>query len=135
MTRTALLILVLALYAIVLGRGPARRAIGTAGFDPLSPQASAVERRLVAGRFDEALSLATALKAAHPDEPLAAYWLATIDQHLGRSREEADAWSEYVRTSKAPGVACPAWPEAYRRSGQTDRAREASARCVEIASR
>lgn len=131
MTRLALLLGILAAYAAVLGRGPAARAFGGRGFDVMSPQAAAVEQFIAAGRFDEALPIAKSLRAKYPDEPQVAYWIATVQQRLGHYAEAAEAWSEYVQTSAAPGDACPWWPEAYVASSQPDRARTAVAKCDE----
>jgi tetratricopeptide (TPR) repeat protein len=133
MKRTGLLAVVLALYVAVLGRGPAGRAIGNAGFDALDPRPSAVEQLIVAGRFAEALPLALELRNQYPNEPLTFYWLAMINHHLTRWHEEAEAWTEYVRTSAAPREACPDWPAAYARNGEAARALSAAARCEDMA--
>jgi predicted Zn-dependent protease len=132
MNRTVALTVVLALYIAVLGRGPMGRLFGRSGFDPLAPRPAAVEQLIVAGRFDEALPLARALRAGYPDEPLVSYWLATINHRLARWQDEADAWADYVRTSAAPREACPAWHDALARSGDDVRARTAAARCEEM---
>ena len=135
MKRTGLLAAVLVLYVAVLGRGPAGRAIGKAGFDALAPRPGAVEQLLAAGRFSEALPLALELRDQYPNEPLTFYWLAMINHHLTRWHEEAEAWTDYVRTSAAPGEACPAWPAAYARNGESAEALTAAARCEEMARR
>ena len=133
MRRTALLAAVLALYIVVLGRGPAGRAIGRAGFDALAPRPSAVEQLIVAARFSDALPLALELRDQYPNEPLTSYWLAVINHGLTRWHEEAEAWTEYVRTSAAPREACPAWPAAYARNGESARALSAASRCKDMA--
>jgi hypothetical protein len=127
--RSVLLIVLLGGYAAVLGRGAVDRALGRRGFDPLAPQPSAVEQLIVAGRFADARPLALELCASFPDEPAVWWWLATIDHHLPRSADEAEAWTHYMHTSAAPAEACPAWPDALAKSGDTTAAQAARARC------
>ncbi len=127
--------LLLAVYAAVLGRTAAARLVRAGGFDPLAPQAAAVETLVVAKRFAQALPLAVQLQQAYPREPLVAYWLARIHHGLNRPAEEADAWEAYVRLSSEPLDACPAWPDAYRRSARPDLEREAAHRCLELTRR
>jgi len=130
--RTTLFIALLVLYGAALGRGQAGRLFGPKVLDPFAPRSKTVEQLIVAARFADALPLAAELHTNYPDEPLGPYWLATINHALGRPGAEAAAWGEYVRLSKAPGDACPAWPEALMRAGQIDQARTASDRCVEL---
>jgi len=135
MKRTALLTLLLASYAAILGRTAAARMFRTAGFDPLAPQPSTVESLIVAGRFADALPLATQLKASYPKEPLVSYWLARINAGLNHPIEEAEAWEAFVRVSLQPTDACPAWPDAYRRAGRLEASRAAAERCDELIGR
>jgi hypothetical protein len=131
-SRTTLLIAVLLAYGVVLGRGQSGRLFGRTPLDPFAPRPKAVEQLIVAGRFADALPLAVELQASYPDEPLVVYWLARINHMLGRPSAEAVAWHDYVRLSKAPADACPAWPEALIHAGHVDEARAASDRCVEL---
>ena len=134
MTRSTLLVALLAAYAAVfLPR--ALRSSGRAGFDPLQPRPRSVEELIVAKRFADALPLATELRAAFPDEPLVAYWLARINGGLQRPQAEADAWDAYVALSKAPAEACPQWPRALSRANLQDRARAATERCAAVLAR
>lgn len=135
MRRTVLLALLLATDAAVLGHTAASRAFRSAGFDPLAPQPSAVESLTVAGRFADALPLATQLRRTYPKEPLVAYWLARINAGLNRPAEEADAWEAFVSLSSEPIDACPAWPDADRRAGRQERAVAAAERCDELVGR
>jgi hypothetical protein len=135
LNRTTLFIAVLALYGAVLGRSPGARLFGPKALDPFAPRPKTVEQLIAAARFADALPLAVELRANYPDEPLVAYWLATINHAVGRPETEAAAWGEYVRLSKAPADACPAWPDALTRAGAIDQARTASDRCAELSLR
>lgn len=132
MTRTTLLIALLVLYGAVLGRSQVERVLAPRPLDPFAARPKAVEELVVAGKFAHALPLAIELETAYPDEPLVSYWLATINHGLGRAQDEAAAWDHYVRVSKAPGDACPAWPDAYARAGHRAQAQAAADRCAEF---
>ena len=134
MNRTVLLTALLAAHALVLGRGAVAGLVSASRFDPLAAQPASVEQLIVARRFADALPRANDLHTRYPDEPLVAYWLATINHGLDQPRAEASAWEDYVRTSKAPAEACPAWPDAYARLGDRARAQTASTRCREFTS-
>lgn len=133
MNRDALLVVLLVAYGAVLGQGAAGRVVGQTRFDPLAPRPRLVEQFIVAGRFADALPLATELHAMYPAEPLVSYWLARIEHELNQPRAEAEAWEDYVRLSNAPAEACPAWPDAYTHLGDTARARAALERCEALA--
>ena len=130
MTRTLVLAAVCAAYAAVLMPPSTWRLTGASPFDPLSPRPREIEELIVAGRFADALPIAVELQRAYPEEALVAYWLAAINRGLARPDAEAAAWEVYVRRSHAPAEACPAWPDAYTRLGQLDRARAAAERCA-----
>lgn len=114
--RLGLLLAIAALYVSVYagaGRAHARRA----GLDPMAPDARAVERALRDGRLDEALSLASALAAIHPDDGFPLYLLATAHHQLGQWAAEATVWGRYAERSASPELACPHIAEAYDRAG------------------
>ena len=119
-----------AAYAAVLMPPGTWRLTGASPFDPLAPRPREVEELIVAGRFADALPIAAELQRAYPEEPLVAFWTAAINRGLDRPEAEAAAWETYVQRSHAPADACPAWPEAYARLGQLDRARAAAERCA-----
>ena len=129
MNRTVLLTALLAVYVGFLGRGAIAGLVTASRFDPLASQPASVEQLIVARRFADALARATDLHARYPTEPLVSFWLAQINHGLGQPRAEADAWDDYVRWSKAPAEACPAWPAAHARLGDDARAQAASERC------
>jgi Flp pilus assembly protein TadD len=52
---------------------------------------------------------------------------------LGRARDEAAAWEDYLRLASLPDAACPALGLAYARAGDPIRAIEAYERCAAAA--
>ena len=106
---------------------------GRGGFQPFLPPARAVETRIGEGRFAEALTLASDLHQAYPNEPLVDYWLARIHHGLRDPGAEAKAWAQYLAVSAAPQEACPAWPRALAQSGQPAEALSAYERCAALA--
>jgi len=128
--RTLLIAALFLVYAAVILRVPARG--GIAKFDPLDRRPHQVESLMVAGRFAEALPLAAELRRNFPNEPEAAFWLATIRHALGQAEAEGEAWEDYVRLSSEPVDACPAWPDAYARTGRSDRALATYERCAAL---
>jgi tetratricopeptide (TPR) repeat protein len=132
-TRTLLITALLLAYAAMMLGVPAR---GTGSkLDPLDPRPHRVESLIVAQRFADALPLGLELRRNFPDAPEAAYWLGTIQHGLGRFAAAAEAWEEYARLTPEPADACPAWPEAYARSGRLDRALTIYERCATLDSR
>ena len=99
--RLAVLLGLAAVYAGVYVRS-GREQQEKAGLDPMARDVRAVERALrsaprpSAGASrsgpDEAVSLATALTAAHPGEAFPTFLLATAHHRLGQWAEEAAAW-------------------------------------------
>lgn len=130
--RTISLIALLVAYGAVLGRAPVARLLGPHPLDPFAPRPQRVEELLVAHKFADALPLVDELRVGYPDEPLLSYWLATINHGLDRPQAEASAWDDYMRLSKAPADACPAWPEAHARAGHPAKSRTAAERCAEL---
>ena len=97
MTRAALLLALLTAYVAATVR-PILVA-GGRGFDALAPESRFVERAIGERRFGDALPVALELRRAHAGEPLAAYWLATIYQGLGRAADARVAWDDFERLS------------------------------------
>jgi tetratricopeptide (TPR) repeat protein len=130
MARTALLLTLLTTYLAVVVRlaGP---TVGERHLDALAPQPRSVEQAIGERRFADALPVALELQRTHEDEPLVAYWLATIFHGLDRPRDEVAAWETYIRLSSAPAEACPAIADAYQRLGDRARALELYRRCVD----
>jgi tetratricopeptide (TPR) repeat protein len=130
MTRTAMLLTLLAAYVAVIVRlaGP---SVAERRLDALAPQPRSVERAIGERRFADALPVAHELQRTHEDEPLIAYWLATIYHGLDRPRDEAAAWETYIDLSSTPAEACPAIAEAYERLGDRERSFGLYRRCVD----
>ena len=102
LTRAALLLVLLAAYAAATVR-PVFVAGSGRGFDALAPESRFVERAIGEHRFADALPVAQELRRVHAGEPLAAYWLATIYQGLGRTADARSAWDDFQRLSGSAG--------------------------------
>ena len=100
MARAALLLALLTAY-VVATVGPVLMA--GSGFDAVGPESRFVELAIGEQRFAEALPVALQLRRLHPNEPLAAYWLGTIYQGLGRAADARAAWTDFERLSGASG--------------------------------
>ena len=92
MARAALLLALLTAYAAAIAR-PA--LVAGSKFDAVSPEARFVELTIGEQRFADALPVALELRRLHPGEPLAAYWLGTIYQGLGRTADARTAWNDF----------------------------------------
>ena len=133
MSRTLLLAALTAVYLAAGLWGRLGALVSPHRFDPFLPLARAVELRIGAGRFAEALPLAASLARTYPDEPLIAFWRGQIQHGIGDGAAEAAAWEDYVRLSPAPGEACPALPEAYTRARREADSLAAYERCAAFA--
>jgi tetratricopeptide (TPR) repeat protein len=128
--RSTLLIALLTLYlASALGPTIAER-MRRGAFDPFMATARALDERVAAGRYREALRLAIELEHAYPHEPQIPWMLARIHHGLEDAVSEAAAWERYVATSAAPDEACPALPEAYERAGRRAESLRAYEQCA-----
>ena len=95
-SRTFVLLALLAAYVTATVR-PTMSAGSARDFDALAPESRFVELAIGEHRFGHALPVALELRRAHPGEPLAAYWLATIYQGLGRAADARSAWDDFQR--------------------------------------
>ena len=102
MTRATLLLALLTAYAAATVR-PAFVAGSRRGFDALAPESRFVEQAIGEHRFADALPVAQELRRVHASEPIAAYWLATIYQGLGRTADARSAWDDFQRLSGSAG--------------------------------
>lgn len=82
------------------------------------------------GQWSDALAPVTALVAAFPGNHIYAEHLATTYNHLGRPREEAEAWELFVATSPNAYEACPRMGNAYLRAHDLAKAIDAAERCL-----
>jgi tetratricopeptide (TPR) repeat protein len=128
MIRPVLILTLLAAYIVAMVRLAGVSGVG--GLDALAPQSRSVERAIEERRFADALPVALELQQAHDDEPLVAYWLATIFHGLNRPRDEVAAWETYVRLSSTPADACPAIADAYESLGDRAGSLAQHQRCV-----
>ena len=131
MKRTALLVLLLAVYAGLFGH----RLVTSTGdeLDPVGPQAREIERALADKQYERAIPLAKELQTLHPDEPLVELWLAAAYIGLNRFEDEARAWERFIEIGAAPEEACPRIAYAY--SGGPDQIQlslEAFERCARL---
>lgn len=133
MSRTLLLAALTAVYLAAGLWGRIGALVSPHRFDPFLPLARAVELRIEAGRFAEALPLAASLARTYPNEPLIAFWRGQIQHGLGDAGAEAAAWEDYVRLSPTPSESCPALPVAYARAGRDADALAAYERCATFA--
>lgn len=105
-----------------------------------SPEAVAVARsrelatriRLLVGnnRFGDALAPTLEIVRLNPANQVYIRQLADIYDEIGRPREAAEAWEQFVDRSPTPVEACPAIGRAYEKIGDTAKALDAYRRCV-----
>ena len=112
---TVVFVVLLAAYVVVI---TGYRPSTDLRVDPLGREAGAVESFIDARRFPEALSIAKALRARYPNDPLPLYWLASIHRELNDARAEIDDWDQYLRAAGTLDEACRALPDAYARVGR-----------------
>ena len=128
--RTLLLVGLLMLYLASALRPAIEDRVHRGAFDPFLPAARALEQRLAAGRYAEALPLVDELDRTYPREAQLAFWRARVHHGLNDPAREAAAWERYVGLSPAPEDACPALPEAYVRAGKEAESLRAYERCA-----
>src|SRR5262249_32680717 len=127
----------LGVLAIVYGAlmSPRVPASPTAGSTSLSvDEARALVERAqaltAAQKYEEALVPLTTLFKANPTNHIYAGRLADLSNHLGRYREEAQFWEQFVRFSPNPVEGCPQIADAYWKLGQQKEFVDASERCL-----
>jgi tetratricopeptide (TPR) repeat protein len=91
---------------------------------------SAVMRRY--GNWRRALPLTLRLHEAYPENPIYIGQAAEAYDHLGRYREEAGMWEEFLQRAPRPIEGCPQIGEAYDKQGLPKEAIEAYQKCVAI---
>lgn len=127
-----LLVAVLALGAFYWGlyRMPVPGA--KAGLDPqksrdLQDQAAVMRRY---GKWDRALAPTMKLRNAYPENPIYIGQLAEIYDHLGRYREEAAMWEQFLVHAPRPIEGCPQIGDAYEKQGLPKQAIAAFEKCL-----
>lgn len=91
---------------------------------------SAVMRRY--GNWTKALPLTLKLHEAYPESHIYIGQLAEIYDHLGRYREEAAMWEDFLERSPRPVEGCPQIGQAYEKQGLPKQALKAFERCLAI---
>ena len=81
-------------------------------------------------RYKDALVPMHTLFQANPTNHIYAGRLAEISNHLGRFRDEAVYWEQFVRYSPNPIEACPQIGDAYWKQGLAEESVEAFERCA-----
>lgn len=84
------------------------------------------------GRWERALKPALTLHQAYPENSIYMGDLAEIDHHLGRYRDEAAMWEEFLVHAPRPIEACPQIGQAYEQQGQEKLAIGALERCLAL---
>jgi len=107
------------------------------GAEALAAQANAAlvadaRAKLRTGRPAQALPLLEDLHRRVPTNHVYAAYLADAYQALSRPTDEARAWDDYVESAPLPQEACPAWPRAWERAGDTARSLAAFQRCRDL---
>jgi tetratricopeptide (TPR) repeat protein len=87
------------------------------------------------GQPEKALQLVSQLRTAYPQNHIYMRQTAELYHQLGRFKEEAAAWEEFMRVSPLPVEGCPQIGIAYQTIGQIEQAIGAFQRCVEIDSK
>ncbi|MEK6631289.1 MAG: hypothetical protein AABY89_11195, partial [Acidobacteriota bacterium] len=85
-----------------------------------------------AGRYEAALAPLLDLNRTTPNSAIVIGRLAKTYGHLGRPRDEAQLWEQYLTLSPTPIDACPALPKAYEVQGLADKAFGAYQRCYAL---
>jgi len=82
------------------------------------------------GKWPRALRASQKLHEAYPGEPIYLASRGLIYGNLGRYREAAEIWSEYLDHSPTPVEACPQAAQAYERQGLMSNAIRVYERCL-----
>ena len=124
--------LVLGMFYYGLFRMPVPGSSG--GLDPDQArelqEESAVMRRY--GNWTKALPLTLKLHEAYPESHIYIGQLAEIYDHLGRYREEAEMWEQFLERAPRPIEGCPQIGQAYEKQGLPKKALQAFEKCLAI---
>ena len=113
-------------------RVPAHAGAGNAALDPDESRRlqETATQLLRAEKWSEALEPTLKLHAAYPESHIYIGQLAEIYNHLGRYRDEAAMWEEFLLRSPQPIEGCPQIAEAYTRQGLEAQAISAYEKCL-----
>lgn len=126
-------VLALGMFYWGLFRLPVRGSSG-GGLEPEEARAlqeeSTVMRRY--GKWDRALPLTLKLHDAYPESHIYIGQLAEIYDHLGRYRDEAGMWEEFIERAPRPIEGCPQIGQSYEKQGLPKDAIKAYEKCAAI---
>ena len=84
------------------------------------------------GQPEKALPLLQQLRAAYPQNHIYMRQMAEVYHQLGRFKEEAATWEDFLKVAPLPVEGCPSIILAYQRSAQAKESIDAAKRCVDI---
>lgn len=82
------------------------------------------------GQHEKALQLLSELRIVYPQNHIYIRQTADLYHQLGRFKDEAAAWEEFMKVAPLPVEGCPQLGIAYQKSGQAEQAILAFQRCV-----
>lgn len=82
------------------------------------------------GQNQKALEDLLKLHSAYPENHIYLQDLATLYEQMGKPREEAEYWEEFVRHAPLPIEGCPQIGQAYEKQGLRTQATDAFRRCL-----
>jgi len=107
-------------------------APGPPSVDELRRLTDEAERLYRAGSYEAALVPLIELQKRTPNSEIVVRRLAGAYGHLGRPREAAEMWEQFLALSPTPKDACPALPRVYEAQNLADKALDAYERCYKI---
>lgn len=82
------------------------------------------------GQSEKALQLLSELRAVYPQNHIYIRQTADLYHQLGRYKDEAAAWEDFMKVAPLPVEGCPQIGIAYQKSGQAEQSILAFHRCV-----
>jgi protein O-GlcNAc transferase len=132
-TRLAVAAVALGIFYWGVYRAPVPGASGKS-LDPEKSrelqEESAVLRRF--GKWKRALKPTLKLHEAYPESHIYIGQLADIYDHLGRYREEAAMWEDFLQRAPRPIEGCPQIGDAYEKEGAAKLAIQAFEKCLAL---
>ena len=88
------------------------------------------DSRLQKGAYREALEPSLKLYNSYPENPVYLQRLAEIYNRMGRYKDEAATWEQFLQHAPVPVEGCPQIGKAYQQQGKTKEAINAFERCL-----
>lgn len=130
--RTAGALLALGLCFFVETKWTPTAGATSTGSDARASQMTEIRKLIQSGDYQHAFAPAQTLYNDHPQNQIFIEQLAGIDGHLGRYRDEANLWEQYLLYSPTPIEGCPRIGLAYSHENRNDLAIDALQRCLKI---